>query len=451
MNKKESTIIVFLAIFLTVISSAFALSLNDISLGESNLFTRIFRSFFSIIPSVSPSISCSSCSSSSCTCAVSNCNSGDVLIYNNGGCLSFPMYDKEFSNGQITWVPGSGGDYSFIVACDVDESVSSCIPMTIQVENCLNGVDDDGDNKIDCLDEDCSSNPNSGCCPVGDLCELDCPEYCVCCEGACHENGYICGSTTTTIRPTTTTTVPTTTTQPSVTTTTPVCTDSDNGRNFYVKGTTYGVLQGQTKYWTDFCSGQYVVEYYCRKSVYPDSDPLQVETDYIECPNGCNGDGACIADSTTTTQQITSTTQPGSTTTTTTVPTTTTTTQPSVTTTIQPTTTTTIPPTTTTIPEGQFRVSSVHCSDEECTLNINTNTLNEQLVIFFEIVGEDDGRIYYSSNLNLESRSTGEKKLIISRLRSCPSGTRLELFALTYKQSNLGYRVNRVRDESFVC
>ncbi|PIY34823.1 MAG: hypothetical protein COZ04_05600, partial [Candidatus Aenigmarchaeota archaeon CG_4_10_14_3_um_filter_37_21] len=75
----------------------------------------------------------------------------------------------------------------------------------------------------------------------------------------------------------------------------------------------------------------------------------------------------------------------------------------------------------------------------------------EQLVIFFEIVGEDDGRIYYSSNLNLESRSTGEKKLIISRLRSCPSGTRLELFALTYKQSNLGYRVNRVRDESFVC
>jgi len=413
MNKKESTIIVFLAIFLTVISSAFALSLNDISLGESNLFTRIFRSFFSIIPSVSPSISCSSCSSSSCTCAVSNCNSGDVLIYNNGGCLSFPMYDKEFSNGQITWVPGSGGEYSFIVACYVDKSVSNCIPMTIQATTT-------------------TTVPTTTTQPSVTTTTLSATTTTV-------------PTTTTTIRPTTTTT------QPSVTTTTPVCTDSDNGRNFYVKGTTYGVLQGQTKYWTDFCSGQYVVEYYCRKSVYPDSDPLQVETDYIECPNGCNGDGACIADSTTTTQQITSTTQPGSTTTTTTVPTTTTTTQPSVTTTIQPTTTTTIPPTTTTIPEGQFRVSSVHCSDEECTLNINTNTLNEQLVIFFEIVGEDDGRIYYSSNLNLESRSTGEKKLIISRLRSCPSGTRLELFALTYKQSNLGYRINRVRDESFVC
>ena len=322
MNKKGSTIVAFLAIFLTVISSAFALSLNDISLGESNLFTRIFRSFFSIIPSVSPSISCSSCSSSSCTCAVSNCNSGDVLIYNNGGCLSFPMYDKEFSNGQITWVPGSGGEYSFIVACYVDKSVSNCIPMTIQATTT-------------------TTVPTTTTQP----------------------------SVTTTTLSATTTTVPTTTTQPSVTTTT-----------------------------------------------------LSATT-------------TTVPTTTTTIQGTTTTTQPGASTTTTT---------------IQGTTTTTIA-TTTTIPEGQFRVSSVHCSDEECTLNINTNTLNEQLVIFFEIVGEDDGRIYYSSNLNLESRSTGEKKLIISRLRSCPSGTRLELFALTYKQSNLGYRVNRVRDESFVC
>jgi len=158
----------------------------------------------------------------------------------------------------------------------------------------------------------------------------------------------------------------------------------------------------------------------------------------------------------------TTTTQPSGTTTTTEPPATTTTqpsgttttTEPPATTTTQPsgTTTTTEPPatTTTTVYLGDFSASSITCSEYECTLDVVENSLTEELVIFFEL-SDEDGRIYYSSNLNLEPGSLGEKKLIISRVRSCSSGTQLDLFVIVYRQSDLDTRVFRITDESFVC
>jgi len=164
----------------------------------------------------------------------------------------------------------------------------------------------------------------------------------------------------------------------------------------------------------------------------------------------------------------TTTTQPTVTTTTISQPTTTTlepttTTQPTVTTTILQTTTTILSTTTTaqvttTIPQAttttqaatEFKISSVSCNQNECNIEISKNSFNEEVVIFVELV-DDSGKVYYSSNLNLESKTTGQKKLVLSRVRTCQSGTELELVVLAYKKSDLNNRIDRISAESFVC
>ena len=274
MNKK----ILITMILLISITSVFALSLNDISTGTSNFFSSVFKSFFSFFSvstsTVSTSITCDNCNTASCACLISNCGSGDVLIYNNPDCLSFPMHDKEFSsNGEITWTPGAEGTYGFIVACADDMSQTDCSSITI--------------------------------------------------------GGGI-----------------TTTTQPGVTTTT---------------------------------------------------------------------------------QSVTTTTQPGV-------------------------TTTTQSATTTTTPFGQdLEMSFISCSENECTINIAKNTLDSQLVIFFELKEDISGKIYYTSNLNIEPGSTGEKKIVITRVRSCPEDTEVTFLILTYRQTNLGYIVHMLRGDTFTC
>ncbi len=100
--------------------------------------------------------------------------------------------------------------------------------------------------------------------------------------------------------------------------------------------------------------------------------------------------------------------------------------------------------------EEELDISSVYCDRYECTLDITSNPLTEGLVIFFELV-DDTGTIYYSSNLNLEPGVLGEKKLIISRNRRCPSETELELFVFVYKLSNFDHRIYRISEESFIC
>ena len=139
---------------------------------------------------------------------------------------------------------------------------------------------------------------------------------------------------------------------------------------------------------------------------------------------------------------ITTTTQPGVTTTTQSV---TTTTQPGVTTTTQS-------ATTTTTPFGQdLEMSFISCSENECTINIAKNTLDSQLVIFFELKEDISGKIYYTSNLNIEPGSTGEKKIVITRVRSCPEDTEVTFLILTYRQTNLGYILHMLRGDTFTC
>jgi len=266
---------------LVTITSVFALSINDVSTGTSNFFSSIFESIFSFFSvSTSTSITCDSCNTASCTCSISDCGSGDVLIYNNPDCLSFPMHDKEFSsNGEITWTPGAEGTYGFIVACADDMSQTDCVPITVE--------------------------------------------------------GVI---VTTTVIPETTTTL----------------------------------------------------------------------------------------EETTTTQSETTTTQSE--------------------------TTTTPEETTTTTPFGEdLEMNFVSCSENECTIDIVKNTLDSQLVIFFQLKEDISGRIYYISNLNIEPKSTGEKKIVITRVRPCPEDTEVTFLILTYRQTNLGYILHMLRGDTFTC
>ena len=65
-----------------------------------------------------------------------------------------------------------------------------------------------------------------------------------------------------------------------------ICTDSDGGINYYVKGTTTGYWEGSWQSVTDFCYNASVVEeYFC--------DGINVVKTGHMCPNGCKN-GACI-------------------------------------------------------------------------------------------------------------------------------------------------------------
>jgi len=61
------------------------------------------------------------------------------------------------------------------------------------------------------------------------------------------------------------------------------CTDTDGGKNYYVKGEVYYSVQDFSA--TDWCREDYILEYYCEGDRYKEF--------VYKCPNGCK-DGACI-------------------------------------------------------------------------------------------------------------------------------------------------------------
>jgi len=66
------------------------------------------------------------------------------------------------------------------------------------------------------------------------------------------------------------------------------CTDTDNGKNYFTKGTATGLYGA----YTDLCyaAERRIFEYYC------DADRGYSQGEWYNCPNGCS-DGACISDS----------------------------------------------------------------------------------------------------------------------------------------------------------
>lgn len=112
-------------------------------------------------------------------CNARACSEGDVCC-TNGICTT----DMD-ADGYVN-VDCGGQDCN-----DNDRMVYPDAP-----EDCNDQKDNDCDGDTDCYDFDCASNPESGCCPVGDLAKTGCPEEfgCVDCNGTCFQAGYVCGS-----------------------------------------------------------------------------------------------------------------------------------------------------------------------------------------------------------------------------------------------------------------
>lgn len=157
------------------------------------------------------------------TTTTSPCPSGGIYQCSTYGCQCIHSECKYVETsycyyyGHNECVYGPGWFCVFVPGDNINSCANvgqRCTPPTtttvcLNYERCTNELDDDCDGKIDCYDEDCSSDPTSGCCPIGDMCRMGCPEYCVCCNDFCYPNGYSC-VTTTTLE--TSTTVQTTTT-----------------------------------------------------------------------------------------------------------------------------------------------------------------------------------------------------------------------------------------------
>jgi len=155
---------------------------------------------------------------------------GEQFIDRNIGYYvkSVDSYLDGYWRGSVTFEVGENSN-----TCPTDCHLTTTTILQVET-NCTDGIDNDVDGNIDCLDYDCSSNPDSGCCPINDFCRMGWPEYCVCCGGTCHENGYICGSatttsTTSTSSSTTTTTSTSTTTKPTTTSITSAIQNSGGG------------------------------------------------------------------------------------------------------------------------------------------------------------------------------------------------------------------------------
>lgn len=75
------------------------------------------------------------------------------------------------------------------------------------------------------------------------------------------------------------------------------CADTDGLKNFYTKGSAYGWSQQgngpELKWWSDYCIGDYVYDFTCKKNINASAGNLDVWADSYKCPNGCSA-GACL-------------------------------------------------------------------------------------------------------------------------------------------------------------
>ncbi|MBN2422235.1 hypothetical protein JXB41_03335 [Candidatus Woesearchaeota archaeon] len=178
---------------------------------------------------------------------------------------------------------------------------AECNPVTCECgfagenELCNNEIDDDGDGFVDCYDFDCGSDPESGCCPVRDLCKMGCNQEfgCVCCEETCYEAGHECENLIEGyIILFTEKEVYKIGEQIKLTQFQIPCFDSDGGDNVYVKGVIDGpnLVTGDDP--TDYClsdSGK-LVEYSCEKTEgFYDTVVLGLYSKSV----GCEGEKDC--------------------------------------------------------------------------------------------------------------------------------------------------------------
>jgi len=111
--------------------------------------------------------------------------------------------------------------------------------------------------------------------------------------------------------------------------------------------------------------------------------------------------------------------------------------------------------TTTTAIEKEFEMSLDRCSEsnEECEVEIEKNTVNDDLVILVWLFEEDDGIIYYTGKEKVNEGYTGEVEIDLDDEEKCPDDTELVFLALAYKESDEDYEnpIGRIKNRAFTC
>lgn len=90
---------------------------------------------------------------------------------------------------RASWNCMEGGDICIESGCCTPARLY--LPFVVTAVERADGIDNGA---IDCYDFDHASDPASGCCPVGDLAKMGCPEKfgCVVCGVLCYEAGHVC-------------------------------------------------------------------------------------------------------------------------------------------------------------------------------------------------------------------------------------------------------------------
>ena len=76
-------------------------------------------------------ISCQSCKIGTCTCTISDCDSGIIDIFSASSCSTEPDFEYTFSNGYLDWSPKTARSYYAIALCSDGETKSSCDLITV--------------------------------------------------------------------------------------------------------------------------------------------------------------------------------------------------------------------------------------------------------------------------------------------------------------------------------
>jgi hypothetical protein len=74
-------------------------------------------------------VTCSPCTLDSCSCTITDCSSGKLLVYPGSSCSGVPSDKPSFSSGPAVWYPTSYGIYCLKPFCDD----SSIVPSTNSV------------------------------------------------------------------------------------------------------------------------------------------------------------------------------------------------------------------------------------------------------------------------------------------------------------------------------
>lgn len=88
-------------------------------------------SFLLLLSPALATVSCSNCKVGSCTCTITDCDSGILDIFSASSCSITPTYEYTFSKGSLNWIPPTSRTYYVKALCSDGETQSDCIAVTV--------------------------------------------------------------------------------------------------------------------------------------------------------------------------------------------------------------------------------------------------------------------------------------------------------------------------------